>query len=219
MLCVRIQKVIKMYIIFDMDGTLLDTQKIYMPAWKWAGEIQGFSDMDKTALLMCGTNEVGSTKYLKDHFPTLDIVKFKADAEDYVNENLTIRYKEGVKETLDFLKEKGIKLGLASGTSREKAIKRLNFVNALDYFDVIVCGNEIENGKPAPDIFLKAANLLGANPEECIVFEDSDNGIKSGYNAGMKVIGIPDVKPFSEEIKSMLYAEFDTMDKAIELFK
>jgi HAD superfamily hydrolase (TIGR01509 family) len=219
MLCVRIQKVIKMYIIFDMDGTLLDTQKIYMPAWKWAGEIQGFSDMDKTALLMCGTNEVGSTKYLKDHFPTLDIVKFKEDAEAYVNENLTIRYKEGVKETLDFLKEKGIKLGLASGTSREKAIKRLNFVNALDYFDVIVCGNEIENGKPAPDIFLKAANLLGAKPEECIVFEDSDNGIKSGYNAGMKVIGIPDVKPFSEEIKSMLYAEFDTMDKAIELFK
>ena len=219
MLCVRIQKVIKMYIIFDMDGTLLDTQKIYMPAWKWAGEIQGFSDMDKTALLMCGTNEVGSTKYLKDHFPTLDIVKFKADAEVYVNENLTIRYKEGVKETLDFLKEKGIKLGLASGTSREKAIKRLNFVNALDYFDVTVCGNEIENGKPAPDIFLKAANLLGAKPEECIVFEDSDNGIKSGYNAGMKVIGIPDVKPFSEEIKSMLYAEFDTMDKAIELFK
>lgn len=208
-----------MYIIFDMDGTLLDTQKIYMPAWKWAGEIQGFSDMDKTALLMCGTNEVGSTKYLKDHFPTLDIVKFKADAEVYVNENLTIRYKEGVKETLDFLKEKGIKLGLASGTSREKAIKRLNFVNALDYFDVIVCGNEIENGKPAPDIFLKAANLLGAKPEECIVFEDSDNGIKSGYNAGMKVIGIPDVKPFSEEIKSMLYAEFDRMDKAIELFK
>ena len=208
-----------MYIIFDMDGTLLDTQKIYMPAWKWAGEIQGFSDMDKTALLMCGTNEVGSTKYLKDHFPTLDIVKFKADAEDYVNENLTIRYKEGVKETLDFLKEKGIKLGLASGTSREKAIKRLNFVNALDYFDVTVCGNEVENGKPAPDIFLKAANLLGAKPEECIVFEDSDNGIKSGYNAGMKVIGIPDVKPFTEDLKSMLYAEFDRMDKAIELFK
>jgi HAD superfamily hydrolase (TIGR01509 family) len=208
-----------MYIIFDMDGTLLDTQKIYMPAWKWAGEIQGFSDMDKTALLMCGTNEVGSTKYLKDHFPTLDIVKFKEDAEVYVNENLTIRYKEGVKETLDFLKEKGIKLGLASGTSREKAIKRLNFVNALDYFDATVYGNEIENGKPAPDIFLKAANLLGAKPEECIVFEDSDNGIKSGFNAGMKVIGIPDVKPFSKDIKDMLFAEFDRMDKAIELFK
>ena len=208
-----------MYVIFDMDGTLLDTQKIYMPAWKWAGEIQGFSDMDKTALLMCGTNSAGSNRFLKEHFPTLDIEKFKNDANVYVNKNLTVRYKEGVKETLDFLKEKGVKLGLASGTSREKAMFRLTKVGALGYFDVTICGNEIENGKPAPDIFLKAANLLGAKPEECIVFEDSDNGIKSGYNAGMKVIGIPDVKPFSEEIKSMLYAEFDTMDKAIELFK
>lgn len=208
-----------MYIIFDMDGTLLDTQKIYMPAWKYAGDIQGFADMDKTAQLLCGTNEVGSTKYLKDNFPTLDIVKFKADAEVYVNENLTIKYKPGVKETLDFLKNNGYVMGLASGTSRDRAIDRLNTVNALHYFKATVYGNEIANGKPAPDIFLKAAELLGAKPEECIVFEDSDNGIKSAYNAGMKVIGVPDVKPFTTEIKAMLYAEFDIMDKAIELFK
>ncbi len=206
-----------MYVIFDMDGTLLDTQKIYMPAWKYAGDIQGFDHMDKTALLLCGTNAAGSNSFLKEHFPTLDIKKFKSDADVYVNENLTVRYKEGVKETLDFLKEKGVKLGLASGTSREKALFRLTKVGALDYFDVTICGNEIENGKPAPDIFLKAAQLLGAKNEECIVFEDSDNGIKSGFNAGMKVIGIPDVKPFTSDLKAMLFAEFDRMDKAINL--
>ena len=208
-----------MYVIFDMDGTLLDTQKIYMPAWKWAGDIQGFSDMDKPALLLCGTNEVGWTNFLIENFPTLNIAKFKEDVEEYVTNNLEIKFKEGVKDTLDFLKEKGIKIGLASGTGKDKALVRLNAVNALNYFDATVYGNEVENGKPAPDIFLKAAKLLGAKPEECIVFEDSDNGIKSGFNAGMKVIGVPDVKPFTEDLKSMLYAEFDRMDKAIKLFK
>ena len=208
-----------MYVIFDMDGTLLDTQKIYMPAWKYAGDIQGFPNMDKTALLLCGTNEIGWTNFLKEHFPTLDIEKFKSDAHIYVNENITIKYKDGVKETLDFLKEKGIKLGLASGTSRKNALFRLDTVNATHYFDATVCGNEVKNGKPAPEIFLKAAELLGASPNECIVFEDSDNGIKSAFNAGMKVIGIPDVKPFSQDIKAMLFAEFDTMDKAIKLLE
>ncbi len=206
-----------MYVIFDMDGTLLDTQKIYMPAWGYAGKLHGIDGMEETAKLLCGTNEAGSNKFLKDRFPNLDIAQFKKDADDYVSKNLVIKYKPGVKETLDFLKEKGIKIGLASGTSKAKALIRLETVNALPYFHATVFGNEVANGKPAPDIFLKAAQLLGAKPEECIVFEDSDNGIKAGFNAGMRVIGIPDVMPFTEEIKSMLFAEFDTMDKAIEL--
>ncbi len=215
----KYSQVIKMYIIFDMDGTLLDTQKIYMPAWKLAGDIQGIPDMDKAALLVCGTNEIGWTNYLINNFPTLDIEKFKKDVDVYIANNLTIKFKKGVKETLDFLKSKGVKIGLASGTSKDIALMRLNSVKALSYFDAAVYGNEIENGKPAPDIFLKAAERLGAKPEECIVFEDSDNGIKSAFNAGMKVIGIPDVKPFTKDLKDMLFAEFDQMDKAIELFK
>ena len=83
----------------------------------------------------------------------------------------------------------------------------------------MVFGDEVKNGKPAPDIFLKTASLIGAKPEECIVFEDSPNGIKAANKAGMKCIGIPDVIEFDNAIKSILFAEYASMDESIELLK
>jgi beta-phosphoglucomutase-like phosphatase (HAD superfamily) len=89
----------------------------------------------------------------------------------------------------------------------------------LEYFDALVCGTEIENGKPAPDIFLKTAELMGADPKTCFVFEDSPNGIIAGHSAGMKAIGIPDVVTFSDDIKSLMYCELKDLSQAIEIFE
>ena len=89
----------------------------------------------------------------------------------------------------------------------------------MEYFDAIVGGNEVINGKPAPDIFLLAAERLGVKPCECYVFEDSSNGIKAAYNAGMKPIGVPDIAKLDSETKKFLFAEIGQLDEAIAVFE
>ena len=89
----------------------------------------------------------------------------------------------------------------------------------MDIFDPIVAGNEVENGKPAPDVFLVTAQKMGVKAETCFVFEDSQNGIKAGVAAGMKTIGIPDIVNFSPEIKQVLFKELEDLSQAIEILK
>lgn len=206
-------------VIFDMDGTLLDTQRIAIPAWDWAGELQGFKGMGKYVPNACGVNVNGRIKYLRESFPGLDVEKFEEDFGGYIRENIVVCYKPGALELLQFLKKKGIRIALASGSNHETIDHNLNEVGATDIFDVAVGGVDVENGKPAPDIFLLAAKKLGADPENCFVIEDSANGIKAGHTAGMKCIGIPDIVAFDDDTKKLMYAELSSMHEAIKLFE
>ncbi len=205
-------------VIFDMDGTLLDTQRISIPAWDYAGNRQGVKDMGNQISFVCGMNEAGSSAYVKAKFPEIDITVFKKDVHDYIAKNQVVRFKPGATELIDFLKEYNIKTAVASGSDYSAVRSNLLKVNAFDCFDVIVGGDSVKNGKPSPDIFLHTANMLGVSPESCLVFEDSANGIKAAHSAGMKCIGIPDVVPFSNEIKS-LCTELKSFNDAIELLK
>lgn len=206
-------------VIFDMDGTLLDTQSICVPAWEYAGRMQGIKGVGDAITAVCGMNEVGWTAYLEQHFEELNIDLFKKTMRDYIIENGKVTYKKGAEALISFLKENGIKLALASGSSHASIDHHLKEVGATDVFSVIVGGKDVENGKPAPDIFLLAAEKLGVDPKDCVVVEDSANGIRAGYKAGMKCIGIPDVAPFSEEVKAMMIAHLSSLDEAISIFK
>ncbi|MBE6787756.1 MAG: HAD family phosphatase [Ruminococcaceae bacterium] len=206
-------------VIFDMDGTLLDTQRICIPAWDYAGEKQGFENAGRYIPDVCGMNELGWSSFLKTHFPNINLKQFKTDAREYIVKNLVVRFKDGAKELFDYLKARGIKVGLATGTSRPSVEHHLKEVGIFGMFDAVVCGQEVKNGKPAPDIFLETARQMGINPQDCFVFEDSENGIIAGYKAGMKCIGVADVKPFSPEFKGLMYCELESMEKAIEIFE
>lgn len=206
-------------VIFDMDGTLFDTQRIFIPAWNTIGEQYGIKNMGEHVPNVCGMNPAGSTAYINENFPGVDGVIFRSKVREYVAQNLVVKFMAGAEELLAFLKQKGIKIALATGTSRESTEHHLKEMGLTDFFDATVCGSEIENGKPAPDIFLKAAKLLGENPENCFVFEDSLNGIKAGFAAGMKCIGVPDIVTFSDEDRKMMFAEIESLDKAIDIFK
>lgn len=206
-------------VIFDMDGTLLDTQRICIPAWDYAGELQGFKNMGKFVPDVCGTNDTGSTNYLLKNFPTLDVIEFKKKSREYIAKNIEVKFKKGAEELLSFLKENNIKFALASGTSRPSVMHHLNELGIADIFNAIVCGGDVENGKPAPDIFLLTAEKLGAEPSDCFVFEDSENGIRAGYSAGMKTFGIEDIVPFKEDVKKLMFKELNFLDEAIEIFK
>ena len=206
-------------VIFDMDGTLLDTQRICIPAWDYAGEKHGYKNMGQYVPQLCGVNANFSNNFLKENFPDLDAVQFKADAKEYIEKNLVVRFMPGAKELVDYLKGRGVKMALASGTSRPSVVHHLKEVNVLDAFDTLVCGTEVENGKPAPDIFLETARQLGVDPETCFVFEDSENGVRAAAAAGMKCIGIADIKPFCDEVKKLMYCELESMHEAIEIFE
>lgn len=206
-------------VIFDMDGTLLDTQRIFIYAFDYAGEIQGIQNMGKCVPDVCGTNEAGSRKYLENKFPQLDVIKFRSDMREYIAKNLVVRFMKGAKELLDFLKSNNIKFALASGTSRPSVMHHLNELGIAEDFYAIVCGDDVINGKPAPDIFLLTAEKLGVAPEDCFVFEDSENGIRAGVGAGMKTIGVEDIVPFSEEVKGLMFKQLNSLDEAIPLFE
>lgn len=206
-------------VIFDMDGTLLDTQKICIPAWDWAGERQGFKNVGECIPDVLGTNIVGWSNYLRNKYPTIDVDLFNAEFREYIVKHLVVRYKSGAEMFIKYLKGKGIKLALASGSSMDTISHHLKEVGATNIFDVIVPGTAVTNGKPAPDIFLLAAQKLGVKPADCFVIEDSPYGIIAGYNAGMKCIGVPDVVKFNTETKAMLTAEFSDLSEVIPFFE
>lgn len=206
-------------VIFDMDGTLLDTQRIGISAWEYAGRNQGVSGMGAHLPNVCGMNKAGWSEYIRNNFPTIDVDRFNSEFRTYIVENIEVKYKSGAVELLEFLKKNNVKIGLASGSSEESVMHHLKEVDALKYFDALVPGTSVEKGKPEPDIFLFAAEKMGVSPESCFVFEDSANGIISAYRAGMKCIGVPDIAPFSQEIKNLMFAELKTLDEAIDIFK
>lgn len=204
-------------VIFDMDGTLLDTQRIYIDAWNIVGNEFGIANMGRLMPDVCGMSEHNWKAYLRNRFPTLDIEPFHTKVKDYIAAYGEVRFKAGAEQLLDFLKEKNIKIAIASGSGRELIEYCMNKLGALERFDVVVGGGDVKNGKPAPDIFLLAAEKLGIAPEDCFVMEDSKNGLLAAHRAGIRAIGIPDIVSFDEETKEIMFAELETLADAIEL--
>lgn len=206
-------------VIFDMDGTLLDTQQVCIPAWDYGGEQQGFNNLGKLIPQVCGMNEAGWQAFLLQNVKGLDLERFLSDIQEYYVKHSVVKPKKGMYELLNFLKSRGVKMAVASGTRRSDVERNFAEVNALSYFDAVIGGDMVENGKPEPDIFLIAAEAIGASPENCFVFEDSSAGVTAGSNANMRVIGIADVAPFTEAAKSLLYCELSSLDEAIDILK
>ena len=206
-------------VIFDMDGTLLDTQQICIPAWDHAGMQQGIEEMGRYIPSVCGMNAQGWGAFVLARHPEIDMQRFNLDARNYVLEHLEIRFKSGAPELLRYLWGKGVKTAIASGSSHESIEHHLRELGVYERFDAIVGGHDVEHGKPAPDIFLLAAEKIGADPFECFVFEDSANGVRAGHAAGMRVFGIPDIAPFSDEVKALMYRELSDLSEAIEIFE
>ena len=206
-------------VIFDMDGTLLDTQRIYVDAWESAGREQGIKGAGAYLPAVCGMNREGWSRYLLDRHPDIDLEKFNCATIEYARVYGEVKFKKGARELLDYLKGRGVRIGLASGTSRPSIEEHLGELGAREYFDAIAGGSDVKRCKPAPDVFLLCAERLGVSPSDCIAFEDSENGIRSAHSAGMRVIGIADIAPFSQEVKALMYKELNDMLEAIKLFE
>ncbi|MDI3517605.1 MAG: hypothetical protein PWP37_1432 [Thermotogota bacterium] len=184
----------KKCIIFDMDGVLVDSEKIYFQAISEVVESFGRRlDRELFKKTMGVPMEKGGARIL------MDVLNINGDEKEFLNRlkesyekhfYRSLEPRPGILELLEFFKTKNLKICVATSTYRDMAMKRLKNAGLIGYMDYIVCGDEIEKPKPDPDIFLKALEHSGCTSDEALVLEDSPNGVKAAKNAGIEVYGI-----------------------------
>ena len=191
-------------------------------SWKYAGDCQNIVIDDRIICEMRGTNKEYCKELLSKKFKNVNFKKLYNDRNEFIERYLNtngIKIKKGLMEILDFLKANNYKIAVASSSEEETIRRYLENINILDFFDVIVAGDMIENGKPNPEIYLKAVKLLNVPKKQCIGIEDSNSGILSVYRAGLKPIMIPDLEQPTEEVKNILYAKLNSLIELIEILQ
>lgn len=210
-------------IIFDMDGILFDTERISCECWGEVGQAMGLGDLSQGIKGCVGLNRNDAEIFIKkiygEDFP---FEEFRNTTHALMKRRILeegLPLKEGVMEILDYLTEEGYIIGLASSTSKKVVAEHLKEAGIAHYFRKVITGDMVEHSKPMPDIYLKACEELGVTPMNAIAIEDSPNGIRSAYRAGMKPIMVPDLIEPTEEIESMLYGKFYSLLDVIDYLR
>lgn len=206
--------------VFDMDGLMFDTERLVYENWQKMMDERGYDYSLEDFKQTVGRRKLEVQRFYfgkyGDDFPYWElsekgrkmyVERVKADG---------IPIKKGLIELLEFLKGRGIKIALATSTSRQTAEFNLEISDTAKYFDSLVCGDDVKNGKPHPEVFLTAAERLGSRPESCVAFEDSINGIKSAFAAGMVTVMVPDYIAPTEEIKGQISFLCNDLAQSIE---
>ena len=190
-------------IIFDMDGTMFDTESIYHKGWELMARRYGQVFNPEFQIAACGTTGETMRKIVNEYYPEVDPESFIKDCSKWVEEQVRseLPEKPGLHEILHYAKAQGWKMAVASGSRLEMIEHNLKKAGIYDLFDTFASGHEVENGKPAPDVFLLAAERLGLNPEECYVIEDGANGVRAAVAAGCDTIMVPDLIQPDEELR------------------
>ena len=205
--------------IFDLDGLMLDTEIVSYQGWKRACRDFGFVLDDDTYHKIIGLIVPDMEPIFKDAFgPGFPLEQANQKRLQYMYdhfEKFGVTFKPGLLSLLEFLERAGIRKAVATSSCRESAMKKLTAGGLIDRFRVIITGDDVRSGKPAPDIFLAAAKRLNTPVERCLVFEDSENGVYAAYSADMSVIMIPDVKQPAEEVAALAFKIFPSLADAI----
>ncbi|MFK0310990.1 bifunctional mannitol-1-phosphate dehydrogenase/phosphatase [Pseudomonas sp. NPDC090233] len=204
--------------IFDMDGTLFDTERLRFKTLKQAStEIFGKTLSEETLIGSLGLSAKKAEALAKAHngedFPYAQIRQRADQLElEYVR-NHGVPIKAGLLEVLERLRKSGLTMAVATSSRRAIAEEYLINANVLKYFDVTVCGDEVSQGKPHPEIFLRAANALNTEPSKCFMVEDSENGLLSAIRAEGQAILIEDIKPPAAEVKADAFKAYRSMNE------
>lgn len=205
-------------VIFDMDGTLFGTESIFQQEWNRIAHEMGFTLPDGFKYEICGTSGEAMNRVIEKFYHVENGAHIQALCKKRVADHLKkeVPEKPGCREIIEFLKGKGYRLSIGSSSPVPLIRSNLEKTGLLPFFDSLTGGEEVKRGKPAPDIFLLAAEKLGVSPENCYVFEDSPNGIRAAFEAGMKPILVPDLMPVTDEMKEKALRIFDTLLDAKE---
>lgn len=208
-------------VIFDMDGLMFDTERIYYKAWQEAAKAHGYEMTWEIYTQIVARNSRYIEKVLKEIFgealPYKEIEMAKRQMANQMVIEEGIQIKKGLIELLDALEQKGIKKAVATSSQREKALNYLSLAGIKERFDDIICGDEVMESKPNPEIFVKVGTRLGAKASYTLVLEDSRLGLEAGKRGGMTTVLIPDLVKPDEEMKGNADYILTSLDEVIGL--
>jgi HAD superfamily hydrolase (TIGR01509 family) len=207
-------------VIFDMDGLMLDTEAMARTVWPCAAADCGFEMIDEIFLELVGRTRADSDRILQRHFgPGFPMDRFRRSCGERWHRAVTqsgIPVKKCLPEFLDYLAAAGLPAGVATSTPRREAEFSLELAGLASRIRCLTTGDEVADGKPAPDIFLLAAGRLGVPPQSCVVLEDSRNGIRAAHAAGAIPVMIPDLIEPGPEIERLAFKIFPSLCEARE---
>lgn len=210
-------------VIFDLDGTVLDTEKLLVKYWCMAANEFGFPMEREHALQLRSLARKYAEPLLKEWFGEIcDYMTLRNRRMELMTAHINkygLETKGGIKELLVYLGENGYKRAVATATDLNRAGGYLKDVGLYDYFDCIISAHQVQNGKPKPDVYLYAVSQLGLQPDECIAVEDSPNGVISASDAGCRTIMVPDLTEPDNELKKRIYAVCHSAADIIEILK
>ena len=203
--------------IFDMDGLLFDTERMYRDSWKQSAQQFGLVHNPDFPRAVCGSSGAHMREIILQYYPQIDAKAFADDCILRVERELEthVPEKTGVRDILQYFKQHGVRVAVASSSKRATVLHNLKQADILSYFDAVVSGDQVTHGKPAPDIFLLTAQQIGCEPENCYVFEDGTNGIRAGAAAGCTTIMIPDLTPPNAQLEQLCAGIYPSLSDAM----
>ena len=207
--------------IFDMDGLLFDTETVYQRGWTIIADEFGVERKPGLGKACCGTCGDLTLRLVNEFHPTVDAEAYVRRVIEYVHDeaakNLPVM--EGAREILQYFHEHGVRIATASSSTVAQIEANLIKSYLRDYFDAVVGGDLVANGKPAPDIFLLAAERIDVPPVDCYVFEDGYNGLRGAATAGCAPVMIPDTMLPTDEMRTICTGVYPSLSAALDAIR
>ena len=207
--------------IFDMDGLLFDTETVYQRGWTIIADEFGVERKPELGKACCGTCGDLTLRLVNEFHPTVDAEAYVRRVIEYVHDeaakNLPVM--EGAREILQYFHEHGVRIATASSSTVAQIEANLIKSDLRDYFDAVVGGDLVANGKPAPDIFLLAAERIDVPPVDCYVFEDGYNGLRGAATAGCAPVMIPDTMLPTDEMRTICTGVYPSLSAALDAIR
>jgi HAD superfamily hydrolase (TIGR01509 family) len=209
-------------VIFDMDGLLIDTEAVYLAAYLAAAAHMKVELPLAFCHSLIGRPSPDCDRMIQEYFgPAFALDAFNDHADGHAARALEAKVpvKAGAVELLTYLGERGLPLAVATSSSRRTTERHLGQAGLLGHFRALATRDDVERGKPHPDLYLEAARRLGVAPGRCLAFEDSNNGLTAAHAAGMQAVMVPDIAPPTDEVRAKCTAVLPDLHAALTLLK